>query len=80
MDGRALHTRKWSAMSFHSAAFMRVMAAWCACKEASSMRASGSSSSTLLVRASSVTQACYFANNSVSSSDRSDGQGVWEYS
>jgi len=32
-----------------------------------------------IVRASTVTQACYFANNSVSSTDRSDGLGVWEY-
>ena len=32
-----------------------------------------------IVGASSVTQACYFANTSVTSYDRSDGLGVWEY-
>ena len=32
-----------------------------------------------IVRASSITQACYFANTSVASTDRSDNLGVWEY-
>ena len=34
---------------------------------------------TWTVRATSIQQACFFANTSVSSSDRSDGLGVWEY-
>ena len=32
-----------------------------------------------IVRASSITQACFFANTSATSLSRSDGLGVWAY-